>query len=159
VSDRYDPDELEDLESLLAEELGEMPSADREEIQRSPHLAYTILYTADVEELSEFYEGAFLFSRRYETASVVELQAGAVILSICEGAHLQEQAGVRGQVTPGAAGVSLTFLVEDVDGVVEAAIALGAELLRAPHETDWGMRSAWLRDPAGHVIEVGRWLR
>ena len=39
------------------------------------------------------------------------------------------------------------------------ATALGAQVVKEPHETEWGMRSCWLHDPAGHLIEIGRFER
>ncbi len=44
--------------------------------------------------------------------------------------------------------------VEDVDGVVERALALGAQLLVPLQDQFWGDRIAWIMDPAGHVWTV-----
>jgi uncharacterized glyoxalase superfamily protein PhnB len=55
--------------------------------------------------------------------------------------------------------LSLSFLVEDVDLAFEAAVAMGGESVQLPHDTPWGMRSAYVRDPAGHLLEIGRWVR
>jgi len=148
----------EDIDRQLAE-LEEMPSADREDLQRSPHLGYVILFTEDVEEVSEFYETLFQFQRNYETSNTVELQAGSTILSITDSSYLVDEVGLSNVPSPGPGRVGLTLLVEDVDATYEAALALGAESIRAPRDTEWGMRSAWVRDPAGHLIEIGRWVR
>ena len=47
----------------------------------------------------------------------------------------------------------LAFSVADVDGTTAALVEDGLQMERAPAEYYWG-RSAYLRDPAGHQIEI-----
>ena len=112
-----------------------------------------------MEDLSEFYCGVFGFERRYESGATVELHAGSIILTITDEGQLTETCGLDRVPAPYEGRSSLSFLVEDVDGCCEAAVALGARMLKEPHDTDWGMRSCWLTDPAGHVMEIGRFAR
>lgn len=51
----------------------------------------------------------------------------------------------------GSSPVVIFLYVDDVDGVVERAVELGAETLIAPANQFWGDRTAWIMDPAGHV--------
>ena len=45
--------------------------------------------------------------------------------------------------------------VEDVDAVVAKIQELGVNIIHGPHNyPDWGMRSAYLRDPDGNLIEL-----
>ncbi len=45
--------------------------------------------------------------------------------------------------------------VEDVDATVAHIQELGVELVLGPRDfPDWGMRSAYLRDPDGNLIEL-----
>ena len=45
--------------------------------------------------------------------------------------------------------------VEDVDAEVERLQALGARFVLGPQDfPDWGIRSAYLRDPDGNLVEV-----
>jgi catechol 2,3-dioxygenase-like lactoylglutathione lyase family enzyme len=151
--------EMIELERELERELADLPGSDREDMQRRPHLAYAVLYCEDPEDLSDFYVGVFGFDRRYESGTTVELQAGTVVLTIAEEGQLLETCGLDRMPAPFENRASLSFLVEDVDGCFEAATALGAQVVKEPHETDWGMRSCWLHDPAGHLIEIGRFER
>ena len=82
-----------------------------------------------------------------------------LILALTDEGQLIDEAGLERMPRPFEGRASHTLLVEDVDRCSEAAVALGAQLLRAPRDTDWGMRSCWLRDPAGHLLEIGRFLR
>lgn len=152
-------DDIRELERELEREMRDMPGSDREDLQRAPHVAYVTLYTNEVEELAEFYETLFGFARRYESSSTIELQAGAIILMVSEEYQLVDTVGMTRVPAVADPRASHTLLVEDVDRSYEAALALGASGVKEPHDTEWGMRSCWLRDPAGHVIEIGRWLR
>lgn len=159
----HEPDHLDqemlELERELEQELADMPGSDREDAQRRPHLAYAVLYCEDIEDLSEFYCAVFGFDRRYESGSTVELHAGSIILTIAAEDQLLETCGLGRIPAPFEGRSSLSFLVEDVDGCCEAAVSLGARMEKEPHDTDWGMRSCWLSDPAGHLIEIGRFSR
>ena len=42
---------------------------------------------------------------------------------------------------------------DEIDGVVDAARAAGATIIRAPFDTDWGGRSSYFEDLDGHVWE------
>lgn len=50
--------------------------------------------------------------------------------------------------------VSLHFLVEDVDSEYERLVADGVSFDRPPEDMRWGLRTAYLKDPAGHTVEL-----
>jgi PhnB protein len=54
----------------------------------------------------------------------------------------------------GSSPVVIFVYVEDVDKVVERALAVGAKLLMPLTNQFWGDRTAWIMDPAGHVWTV-----
>jgi catechol 2,3-dioxygenase-like lactoylglutathione lyase family enzyme len=151
-------DEMLELERQLQQEMADMPGSDLEQVQRQPHLAYLTIYTSDIEELAEFYVAAFGFDRRYESPSAIELQAGTVILTLAEETQLLEVCGVDRLPHPEESRSAFSILVEDVERCVEAAVAMGGRVVKEPHDTDWGMRSCWLRDPSGQLFEIGRFL-
>jgi len=159
--DRFDDLDAEmiDLERELQAELEDLPGSDREDAQRRPHVGYLVLYTSDVEDLADFYAGVFGFDRRYESGSTVELLGGSMILSITDEHEILDTIGVDTMPRPFEGRSSHTVLVEDVDRCFEAAVALGAQAIKEPYDTEWGMRSCWMRDPAGHLLEIGRHQR
>ena len=58
---------------------------------------------------------------------------------------------------PGRGEFSIGHLVasrEDVDAVLEQAVAAGATLTEEPHDRPWGIYSGYFRDPDGHLWEV-----
>jgi catechol 2,3-dioxygenase-like lactoylglutathione lyase family enzyme len=88
-------------------------------------------------------------------AAMFEL-GGGLILSLYGRQDLALDAGIR--LEPASSGeFSLGHLVpsrEDVDSVLEQAIAAGAESLGEPHERPWGTYSAYFKDPDGHLWEI-----
>jgi len=53
--------------------------------------------------------------------------------------------------------VALIFRVANVDAAHERLSREGVAFVKAPHDTpEWGHRVAYLRDPAGHLIELNQ---
>ncbi|WP_442600637.1 VOC family protein [Paenibacillus sp. KN14-4R] len=51
--------------------------------------------------------------------------------------------------------VAIIFKVDDVDATFEQLKSRDVEFVKEPHDTpDWGHRVAYLRDPAGNLIEL-----
>jgi len=61
------------------------------------------------------------------------------------------QTNVRGPHTIGGSPVCLMLYVDDVDAVVERALAAGATLLRPVENQFYGDRGGKLSDPFGHI--------
>jgi PhnB protein len=60
----------------------------------------------------------------------------------------------RAPVDDGSSPVVIFLYVEDVDIIIERAIANGARVLMPPQNQFWGDRTAWIIDPAGHVWTI-----
>ena len=60
----------------------------------------------------------------------------------------------RASQMDGSSPVVVFVYVEDVDRVVENAVAVGARLLIPAQDQFWGDRTAWLMDPSGHVWTI-----
>jgi PhnB protein len=54
----------------------------------------------------------------------------------------------------GSSPVVLFVYVQDVDAVIERAVAFQARLLSAVENQFWGDRTGWIMDPSGHVWTV-----
>ena len=55
---------------------------------------------------------------------------------------------------PSAPGFELGFIVDDVDAVYADFVERGADSAVAPTDREWGQRTAYLRDPDGHLVEI-----
>ena len=49
---------------------------------------------------------------------------------------------------------TMSVEVDDVDAAYEAAVDSGAEIVHALTDEPWGVRRFFVRDPAGHVVNV-----
>jgi len=88
-------------------------------------------------------------------AAMFELEGG-LILSLYGRADLAKDAGIP-DAAPSSGQFSLGHLVanrDDVDVILEQAVAAGATSLGPPHDRPWGIYSAYFRDPDGHLWEV-----
>jgi lactoylglutathione lyase len=50
--------------------------------------------------------------------------------------------------------VNLHFQVDDVDAEYRRLVPEGIEFDRPPEDMRWGLRAAYLKDPAGHTVEL-----
>ncbi|MFY9560110.1 MAG: VOC family protein [Terriglobales bacterium] len=62
--------------------------------------------------------------------------------------------GYRGPSTEGSSPVSLLLYVEDVDSIVERAVAEGAKILQPVQDQFYGDRSGFIQDPFDHLWGV-----
>ena len=88
------------------------------------------------------------FSNDDGTIHVAELSIDGNIF------HLHEEKPTGGQLDPiKAKGVTslVGLFIEDVDGVIERALAAGATLVEAPQSFDYGYRQGIIKDPFGHM--------
>jgi PhnB protein len=90
------------------------------------------------------------FTNNDGTIHVVEFSiAGATL-------HLHEQ-WATGMVSPekaGASTVSVNMFVQDVDAVVEQAVAAGAKITSPIQDFDYGYRQGDIVDPFGHCWQI-----
>ena len=48
------------------------------------------------------------------------------------------------------------FKVDDVDAAFAAMVAAGADAVVEPETRPWGQRTAYVRDPDGHLVELAQ---
>jgi PhnB protein len=105
-------------------------------------------------EFCETAFGAVEFSRRQAPDGAVvhaTLKIGATMLMIHdESPHLAS----RAPQSDGSSSVVIYLYVEDVDNVIDRAVAAGAKVLLPAANQFWGDRVGRIIDPAGHVWNV-----
>jgi PhnB protein len=60
----------------------------------------------------------------------------------------------RGPLSLGSSPVSMLLYVEDVDAIVDRAVAAGAKILKPVQDQFYGDRSGFIQDPFGHLWGV-----
>jgi catechol 2,3-dioxygenase-like lactoylglutathione lyase family enzyme len=58
-----------------------------------------------------------------------------------------------------APGFEIGFKVADVDAAFAELVARGAPPVAPPTDRFWGQRTAYVRDPDGHLVELAQDLR
>jgi hypothetical protein len=113
------------------------------------------LGVADIGRSRAFYEQ--LGWRGQEVEDTVFFQAGGQAVVLWARDKVAADAGIDDDGTSTFGGIVLAHNVasrEEVDEVVDAAAAAGAEVTKAPTETFYGGYAGFFRDPDGHPWEV-----
>ena len=126
------------------------------------HIHVITLGVADLERSLAFYRAL-----GFESEGIIgtEFPGGAVALFNLEGGltlslygrdDLEADANATFDA-PGRGEFSIGHLVashDDVDAVLQEAVAAGATLTEEPHDRPWRIYSGYFRDPDGHLWEV-----
>jgi len=123
-------------------------------------LSHIRLLVPNIRECFLFYRDAIGLEVRYgdETTPFAEFHTGSTNLSLespKESDHHDGIAESHEDTAPDK--VALIFQVEDVDAVYDRLKSEDVEFVKEPHDTpEWGHRVAYLRDPAGNLIELNQ---
>ena len=102
-----------------------------------------IVSVAELDRALAFYRDALGFTDKYRAGEVTMLALPGTAIELL----LHER-----PPTPGPAGVTASFVVDDVDATTAAAERAGGTVVDAPADQPWGERQAVLTDPDGHVL-------
>jgi catechol 2,3-dioxygenase-like lactoylglutathione lyase family enzyme len=124
-----------------------------------PRLTVITLGVSDMRRSIAFYE-ALGFARKFRaTGEVVAFfDTGGAVLGLFPWDQLAHDITLPESPRPsGFRGMTLAWncsTTEEVDAVLDFAIAKGASLLKPAHATDYGGYSGYFADPDGHPWEV-----
>jgi uncharacterized protein len=124
-----------------------------------PRLTVITLGVSDIRASIAFYD-ALGFARKLRATgeAVAFFDTGGPVLGLFPWDRLAHDAGLPEQPRPQAfRGATLAWncrSTEEVDAVLEFAVAQGARLLKPAHKTDYGGYSGYFADPDGHAWEV-----
>jgi uncharacterized glyoxalase superfamily protein PhnB len=127
----------------------------------SVSLGYVILYVKDVPASLAFYEEAFGLSRRFfnddNGKAYGELETGAACLAFASfelaNEHLKQEF-VTASLNKAPLGVEFALVTPDVAASYARAVKAGATSVSEPATKPWGQTVAYLRDNAGHLVEL-----
>jgi lactoylglutathione lyase len=134
-----------------------------EKIMSTPSvsLGYVILYVNDVSAALAFYEEAFGLARRFfhedNGKAYGELETGATRLAFASlelaKTHLNQEI-VAASPDKAPLGVEIALVTPDVPALYARALKAGATAVSEPAAKPWGQTVAYLRDKAGHLVEL-----
>lgn len=116
---------------------------------------YTVLIVSDLDRALDFYIDILGIPLGHRAGGYAQLRTGATRLSLYTREAMQETLGSPIRAPDRAApGFEIGFIVDDVDAVYADFVERGAESAVPPTDREWGQRTAYLRDPDGHLVEI-----
>lgn len=123
------------------------------------NLGALTIFVDDIARTKAFYRDVFGLSVLFEDAQSVAFDFGNTVLNclqVGEAPGLIAPAKVAGRAS--GARLQLTIWVPDTDAACADVQAKGIELLNGPIDRPWGMRTACVEDPDGHIWEFAQQL-
>lgn len=112
---------------------------------------YVILVVEDLDRASAFWAETLGLPVDHRSGPYVQFATGATRFGLYERAAMEETlGGLRGER------FEVGFKVDDCDGAFAELTAAGAEPVAAPTDRPWGQRTAYVRDPDGHLVELAQ---
>ena len=118
---------------------------------------YVVVIVEDLDRALAFYTGALGLELGHRSGKFAQLATGPTRIALFERGAMATVVGSE-LVAPdrNAPGFELGFKVPDVDAAFAELVALGAETAVEPTDRPWGQRTAYVRDPDGHLIELAQ---
>ena len=118
---------------------------------------YVILIVDDLDRALRFYTEVLGLKLGHRSLDYAQLDTGATRLALYTRSAMANTLG-RSLQAPGAnaPGFEIGFKVADVDAAVNELIARGISPVVPPTDRFWGQRTAYVRDPDGHLIELAQ---
>lgn len=105
----------------------------------------------DVDRSIAFYTDVVGLTLGHRSGPYAQFHSGTCRLALYDRAAMDELVG------PGAA-FEIGFKVDDVDVEFDRMTAAGAMGAVVPSDRPWGQRTAYVRDPDGHLVELAQQL-
>lgn len=122
-------------------------------------LDYVVVVVAELGPALAFYTEVLGLPLKHRAAAFAQLDTGRTRLALYERGAMRDTLGF--EIHPperDAPGFELGFLVDDVDRACAELVARGVELVTPPTDRAWGQRTAYIRDPDGHLLELAQQL-
>jgi|ERR1017187_5590737 PhnB protein len=116
-------------------------------------MLFCVNAAAEIEFCKAAFGAAELSRRSAEDGSITHATLGIGELLIMVHGETEHLAS-RAPLPDGSSPVVIYLYLEDVDVVIDRAVANGARVLNPPEDCFWGDRMARIVDPQGHVWNV-----
>ncbi|MEZ0066291.1 catechol 2,3-dioxygenase-like lactoylglutathione lyase family enzyme [Streptacidiphilus sp. MAP12-20] len=121
-------------------------------------ISIVTLGVSDLQRSIEFYQDlGWPLSSESQPGTIAWFRTADSVLGLFPSPELAADAGVPDDGEPTFRGVTLAVNLgtrEEVDAAMAAALAVGADLVKAPTLAEWGGYSGYFADPDGHLWEL-----
>lgn len=118
---------------------------------------YVVIVVQDLDRALRFYCDLLGMPLGHRSGSFAQLATGVTRVALYERPAMAATLGRDLQPpSPDAAGFELGFKVEDCDAAYEDLVSGGATRAVPPTDRAWGQRTAYVRDPDGHLVELAQ---
>jgi lactoylglutathione lyase len=118
---------------------------------------YLILIVADLDRALGFYVDVLGLRLGHRSGDYAQLDTGTTRLALYTRSAMAKTLAMALDSPPSnAPGFEVGFKVTNVDAAFNELIARGAHPVMPPTDRFWGQRTAYLRDPDGHLIELAQ---
>ena len=118
---------------------------------------YVILLVEDLDRALGFYTDTLGLALGHRAGSYAQLDTGVTRVGLYERAAMSDLLGrPLAPPDPDRPGFELGFLVDDCDAAYTDLVDRGAVPAVEPTDRPWGQRTAYVRDPDGHRVELAQ---
>jgi len=118
---------------------------------------YLILIVEDLDRALGFYVDVLGLRLGHRSGDYVQLDTGTTRLALYTRSAMAKTLGMAlDPPVSNAPGFEVGFKVSDVDAAFTELIARGAQPVTPPTDRFWRQRTAYLRDPDRHLIELAQ---
>ena len=120
-------------------------------------LDYVILIVDDLDRALDFYTEVLGLRLGHRSGDYAQMDTGTTRLGFYTRDAMSRTLGMSIKL-PGneAPAFEIGFKVADVDDAYKELVANGASPVTSPITRPWGQRTAYVRDPDGHLIELAQ---
>ena len=118
---------------------------------------YVVLVVDELERSLRFYVDLLGLQLGHRSGAYAQLETGVTRVALYERAAMAKT--LERQLVPpaiDAPGFELGFKVDDCDAAYGELVAGGADPTVRPTDRPWGQRTAYVRDPDGHLVELAQ---
>jgi len=121
---------------------------------------YVVLIVEDLDRALRFYTEVLGLRLGHRSGDYAQLATGATRVGLYTRDAMAKTLGTPlKKSSQNAPGFEIGFKVPDVDAVFSELVGRGASPAMPPTTRPWGQRTAYVRDPDGHLIELAQDLR
>jgi catechol 2,3-dioxygenase-like lactoylglutathione lyase family enzyme len=118
---------------------------------------YVVLVVADLDRALTFYCDVLGLPLGHRSGPYAQLETGVTRVALYERGAMAETLGRELESpSPDAPAFELGFKVDDCDAAYDELVAAGATPAVRPTDRAWGQRTAYVRDPDGHLVELAQ---